>query len=290
MSDPASEIRRRRARDLRNPERRVRRTERDHWILEGLSKMRFLTTTQISRLAFEGSRWAANKRLRKLLDAGLLRVWVRDLAKDNIYSLDRAGARHLMLEAQSSDAVTVPRGLDGNLDHLLSINQVRISMAVDLPEVGGELVWWKSDWEWPRGRKGIIPDALFTIRWEGGVDQVFALEVDNNSCSLRGFLKKMLGYNSLRHESRSMVMPADFLILVVGQNPRWLERYRLALSHAGLESRVWFAVLADVEEKGAAGSLWRPVHEERSYSLRDLVFLPCPNDGNGSTSAVLTGG
>jgi hypothetical protein len=50
---------------------RVRLVERDRWLLEALAKMRFLTTRQLARLAFGGSRWAANKRLRKLFDAGL---------------------------------------------------------------------------------------------------------------------------------------------------------------------------------------------------------------------------
>ena len=47
-----------------------RPTPRDAWLLEALGKMRFLETRQIARLAFGGSRWAANKRLRKLLDRG----------------------------------------------------------------------------------------------------------------------------------------------------------------------------------------------------------------------------
>ena len=71
----------------------IRLQDRDAWLLGALGRMRFLTTSQLAQLGFGGSRWAANKRLRRLLDAGLVRVWVRDLAKENIYSLDRAGAK-----------------------------------------------------------------------------------------------------------------------------------------------------------------------------------------------------
>src|SRR5713226_4851410 len=110
-------LRTRRTERRREP-RRLRLTRRDPWILEALGKMRFLTTTQLARLAFQGSRWATNKRLRKLLDRGLVGVWVRNLAQENVYSLDRAGLR-LLTEQDENASWSVPRGLEGNLDHLL---------------------------------------------------------------------------------------------------------------------------------------------------------------------------
>ena len=73
----------------------VRVTERDRWLLEALTKMRFLSTRQIANLYFEGSRWNANKRLRRLFDAGLLQVWVRRLSEDNIYAISPKGLRVL---------------------------------------------------------------------------------------------------------------------------------------------------------------------------------------------------
>jgi hypothetical protein len=107
----------------------IRIQERDRFILEALGKMRFLTTAQIAALAFGHSRWAANKRLRKLLDAAFVRAWVRELAKENVYSLDRLGARTLDGDGR------VPRRLDGTIEHLLGINQVRSALALALPTV-----------------------------------------------------------------------------------------------------------------------------------------------------------
>src|SRR3989442_7959764 len=72
-----------------------RLTDRDLWILEALGRMRFLTTKQLARLAFGSSNLAANKRMRRLLNSGLVRAWVRDLARDNIYGLTEIGARLL---------------------------------------------------------------------------------------------------------------------------------------------------------------------------------------------------
>src|SRR2546427_969697 len=81
---------------------RIRLQDRDCWIIESLAKMRFLTTGHLAELFFEGSRWAANKRLRRLLDAGLIRSWVLDLAQDNVYSLDRKGVN--LLNDRDDDA------------------------------------------------------------------------------------------------------------------------------------------------------------------------------------------
>jgi DNA-binding transcriptional ArsR family regulator len=68
-------------------------------VLDALAKMQFLTTRQIGHLLFNGSRSAANKRLRKLFDAGLVRVWLRSLNTDNIYALAPRGRR--LLEEES---------------------------------------------------------------------------------------------------------------------------------------------------------------------------------------------
>ena len=80
----------------------ARLRESDYWLLEALAKMRFLKTSQITKL-FQKSRWTTNKWMRKLVDAGLVRVWVRSLAEENIYSLDRAGARMLQKSQEATD-------------------------------------------------------------------------------------------------------------------------------------------------------------------------------------------
>src|SRR2546425_12729822 len=93
---------------------RMRGTERDRWLLETVGKLRFATTSQLTRLHFT-SRWGANKRLRKLLDAGLVRAWVRSLSEENVYSLDRRGVR-LLEKDHSGDGWFVARGLYRKLD------------------------------------------------------------------------------------------------------------------------------------------------------------------------------
>ena len=256
--------------------------DRDRWIIESLGKMRFLTTTQLARLVFGGSRWAANKRLRKLLDAGLIRSWVRDLAEDNVYSLDRKGLG-VLDDPDLGTNHTVARGLDGNLTHLLSINQARIALVLDLPAAGGEIAWWRSDWELrARFREPVIPDALFEVHWAGMERTVFALEVDNNTRSSRRFLAKILRYRSLAARGGSYGV-SDFVTLVVGRDGRSQERYRLGVGHIRVDSRIWFAALHDFDSNGACAPIWTSVAGQEGYSLRDLSSLPY---GKAGSSAV----
>lgn len=279
-------------RTVRRRERVVRVTARDAWLLEAVAKMRFLETRQLARFAFQGSRWAANKRLRKLLDAGLLRVWVRDLARDNVYSLTRAGVHELVECSDGGSLWTVPRGLDGNLDHLLAINEVRISLALGLAEVGGEIRHWRSDWELRASSRGrIVPDALFALGWAGdGHSQIFALEVDNATRSPRRFLGKLLKYGALRVRGRDLYGVRDFLTLVVGREERWVERYRQALAHARLGFRVWFTTLPLLGREGALGRIWIAADGEERYSLRDLASLPYGKEGSEEEFAGIAQG
>lgn len=240
--------------------------------------MRFLTTRQVAKLAFHGSRWAAQKRLRKLLDAGMVRAWVQDLAKDNVYALTRRGAG-ILTDLDRQYGATVPRGLDGNLEHLLAINQVRISIALGLDATGGELVWWRSDWELRgRLRSRLVPDALFVVRWEGR-DQAFALEVDNQSRSPRAFLGKLVGYASVILRGGDLYGVSDFLALVVVSDSRWLGRYLEAVEHARMGGHVWFVTLEALRDGGGEAPLWRTLDRE-GYSLRMVANLLYGREGS----------
>ena len=260
----------------------VRVTERDTYILEALTKMRFLTTSQLARLFFGSSRWSANKRLRTLLDFGLVKVWVRSLSEDNIYSLAAPGLRLLKKTQGDEHGLNpiAPRGLDGNIGHLLAINQVRIALAVGLEDSGGELSCWKSDWDLrAHGRSRVIPDALFGIQWVGRQERVFTLEVDRNTKSPRNFLAKILSYESSFGAYGGLYGFNDFLVLVVGEDPKWVERYRSAVSRLRLSERLWFAIADELQTKGANEPIWSTADDTEKYSLRDLSFVPYGKEG-----------
>ncbi len=237
--------------------------------------MRFLTTSQIAAIGFEGSPWAALKRLRKLLDAGFIRVWMTSLNEENIYAVSRQA-----LNLLDSNAA-IPRTLDGNLDHLLAINRVRIAFALDLARLDGELVRWRSDWELRTElRSRVIPDALFDVRWADGSLTTFALEVDHHSRSTRGFLKKLLGYmasGTLNH-----------VVLFVGHDPQWVERYRQALARTRLAPQVWFTTFAMLESEGLTARIFTTAGNDEHYSLRDLSRLPYGKEGRSAISLDAT--
>jgi hypothetical protein len=235
----------------------VRVTARDRWVLEALGKLKFARTSHLARMAFGSSRWTGRRRLRRLFDAGLVRVWVPRIDGPNVYSLTRRGA------ALVGPDVSAPGGLDGRLEHLLVVNTVRISLALTLPEAGGILVAWQSDWELER-LSPVVPDAIVRVAWGDGAEMTYALEVDNRSRAPQAFVRKIAAYAGSCYGSAAA-------ILVVGRDPRWLGRYREALGRVGLRAPVWFAPVTAVEEAGAFGSIWEPVVGTPKVPLRGVA-------------------
>jgi protein involved in plasmid replication-relaxation len=269
----------------------VRMTERDVWILEALTKMRFLTTSQMAQLFFDGSQWSANKRLRRLFDAGVVQVWMRSLAQENVYSVTQRGLQLLAEQEEDTDNGGIaPRGLDGNLDHLLAINQVRIALALALPTIGAELTWWRSDWELrAHGRERIIPDALFGIGWEQDSAQAVALEVDNHTKSPRKFVQKILAYTSRRQQHRGLYGLSDMVVLVVGRDPYWVERYRLGLETIQVDEWVWCTTWQAISNPGMLAPIWHPPGDAHCYSLQELKSLPYGKEGSSHATPALPG-
>ena len=277
-------VRRRQARAVPAADRPFRFTERDEWILEALAKMRFLTTDQIAELGFQRSRSAANKRLRKLLDAGLVQVWVESLAAPNVYGLTRAGAR-LLGDARDQTPIAVPRSLEGNLAHLLGINQVRISLAIGLEATSGTLGWWQSDWELrARFREAVIPDALFAVNWGDGVSSTFALEVDHATRSSRALVAKLLRYRSLLSRGRGLYGLEEVVTLVVGFDERWLRRHRRTLAHVGLGPRLWLTSMNELKAQGGLSTIWQDPMSDDRHSIRALATLPYGKEGSSGAS------
>lgn len=125
--------------------------------------------------------------------------------------------------------IRCPRELDGRIDHLLAINTVRIALATSLPE-DSPLTWWRSDWDMrAHSQQRTIPDALFAIDWPDIGERVFALEVEHGTRSPRSFQAKLLRYAAASYRPRGIYGATNPIVLVVGQSPTWLARYRDAL-------------------------------------------------------------
>ena len=154
-------------------------TERDKAILHALQEMKFLRTSQLAQLCFGRLNSTVRLRLRRLLDAGLIKTWVTALDEQNVYSLGRKGLAVLVGKSACEEiSFNIPRRLERRLDHLTAINDFRINLALALPTQGGVIVKWLSEWQIKQpGKQGLVPDALFRLR-VGQQTRTFSLEVD----------------------------------------------------------------------------------------------------------------
>jgi hypothetical protein len=144
-------------------------------------------------------------------------------------------------------------------------------LAVSLPEGNAEILWWRSDWELrSHGRERVIPDSIFLVKWHGLKDQVYALEVDNNTRSSRNFIKKILAYASLQTRGKDIYGVSDQIILVGCSDRKWMERYRFSVKQLQPNRRVWFTTVEEIKREGATGAIWAKGSEKRR-SLLELT-------------------
>src|SRR5262249_57087941 len=92
--------------------------------------------------------------------------------------------------------------------------------------------------------------------------------------SARNFVGKILGYESLFGAYEGLYGFNDFLVLVVGEDPKWVERYRSSVSRFRLSERLWFAIADELQTKGANEPIWSTADGTEKYSLRNLSFVP----------------
>lgn len=251
---------------------RARVTERDRSFLLALARTRYLTTGLIAHLLFHGSRRIANRRARRLLDLGLIRCWVPSLNHDNIYGLTAAGRRLLGESGEDlPDAVQCPRNLDAQWQHELAINSVRLRLALDLERSNTELAWWRSNRELrAAARQASIPDALFAIEWSEGAEQIYALEVEYATRAPQSFLRKVARYTAAWYRAGGIYGVGHPVVLVVGRDPTWLERYRSATTRLAMPIVIGFTTLVEVEAEGPVGAVWRTPRGDEKVCLQSL--------------------
>src|SRR5262249_40446459 len=161
---------------------------------------------------------------------------------------------------------------DGRIDHLLAINSVRIAIATGLPH-DTPLAWWRSDWELrAHSRQHTIPDALFAIEWPDIGEQVFALEVEYRTRAPRSVQGKLLRYSAASYRRGGIYGVANPVVLIVGNNPNWLARYRTAVAPLTLSISVGFARLDEIQRHGAVNAVWQDRINDGRHSLRELAI------------------
>ncbi len=212
---------------------------RDPQIFFALTKMRFLRTRDISKLYFN-NKLTANKRLRRLFDAGYIQAWVQELYADNIYSLHHKGRAFLVQHMGfSGDDVAVPTGIKNvNLNHLFGINSFRISLSIGIKETPGlRLALFRPDWQLQRLQMPLIPDAIFMIEdTRNGAPRrhYFSLEYDSGTEPLSYWIKKKAGaYLEIRRANYLFYGLEKFTIVVVAPSKRRIRTLAKAIYQAG---------------------------------------------------------
>jgi hypothetical protein len=276
--------RRTRRTDRRLPSNGLRLTPRDLELLQATGRLRFATTAQLARLVFNGSVWAARKRLRRLLDAGLIRCWVPRLEAPNIYALAPGGARVLGADTDG-ESWPAPRGLDRRLEHLLAVNSLRVALAATLDAESAQIDWWRSDMELAgRGANRAVPDGLFRVSWPDG-PQTFALEVDRTPPAPEAFVRRLVRYE------RGGILAfgvQDFSLLIVGSTPGWVNRARQHAARLRLTQRISFSTFEEVARAGAK-AVWVALSGELQPSLRRVASVKTglgPEGGDLATAAA----
>ncbi len=222
--------RRRASRRVPVRSRTFRLVERDVDVLLALAKMRVLRTSDVAALYFR-AKGTAQKRLRRLFDAGLVRAIVADLAFENRYALTSAG--HAALAEALGDANvpawrSAPRVDRRNARHLELLNRYRIALALGCARLGLELRRFVPEWDLRSGEPeaSLIPDAVFVIFGESG-QASFALEIDTGTEPSGTVMRKLERYDAAAAMRRSVggsVAPSVVIVTATPRRARTLAR------------------------------------------------------------------
>jgi len=202
------------------PNSLTRVQQRDIEILEALYSYRFLTTSQIESLFFNTKK-RAERRLRKLYDAGLVDRIFRPVvvgSAEIIYVLSGYGVNLLSQETGvDREEINEARLKSQNqkslfLDHFIDINQFRIALTLSCKTSNYAILFWKyenelknvneqgvlisdkvKDPENPSQKIPVSPDAFFGLETSKG-KAYFFVEIDRATMSNTRFKRKMIGY------------------------------------------------------------------------------------------------
>jgi hypothetical protein len=202
--------------------------ERTSTLLLALAKMRLLRTSDIARLSF-GAVGTAQKRLRKLHDAGLVRAVRVEHFGEQRFVLTRAGYTQLADVFERQDLPPFadhPLAGVRSLEHLDLLNRYRIALATSVAMHDIELVAFVSSWERPGGAPlaGVVPDAV--VRLAVGEHVVtLALTIDPGRAPPTQVRRKVARYAALlRRPASASAAPFPLLMTVNARRARSLAR------------------------------------------------------------------
>ena len=218
-------------------------TSRDRRILSACAACQVLATSQIHRWHFGNvSLNMAQKRLRKLVEAGYLDTVETKVCTDNLLILAKEGQRQLQAEGMSAELKQDP---PKDLAHHMGVVDLRIAIERGLEGMPGlRLRYFYAYWElgrfaWPHP---VIPDAIFSVR--NAYTAQAALEFDRKTETLGVFAQKLLQYRLLLHRHPLST------VIVVAEKSKDVERMQQGLEQAGNRIPLLIVALEEFKQRG----------------------------------------
>ncbi len=227
----------------------LRLTERDRALIVKCSLCRYLTTNQIQRFYFPHATVnAVQKRLRKLSEAGYLRIYREDLMSENFHSVGPKGKA--IVEEKGVEAVVgseVPR----QIAHVRGVNDIRIAVETGAVRVAYFFAYWQLanlGWSHP-----VIPDAIFALRLPER--RTFAVEYDRLTETFEVLVSKLSAYGD------GLPGFAFEAVVIVTERSRRLDLLVREIRKRNVTVRVLATALAELE----------------TTSMFDYMFLELPH-------------
>jgi hypothetical protein len=218
-------------------------TSRDWKILRTVAACQVLDTSQVHRWHFLNvSLNMAQKRLRKLVEAGYLDAVETKVCADNLLVLGKEGQRQLQ---QQGWDIEMKKELPRDLAHHMGVVDMRIAIERGLehmPEL--KLRYFYAYWELGRFAWSypIIPDAIFSVR--NALTAQVALEFDRKTETLAVFAEKLLQYRLLLHRHPLTT------VMVVAEKSKDVERLQQGLEQVGTRIPLLIVALEELKQRG----------------------------------------
>ncbi|MFO0590521.1 MAG: replication-relaxation family protein [Polyangiaceae bacterium] len=221
---------------------------RDIDVLESLGWAGFLATSQVEHLHFP-SRRTAQRRLRALLDHGLVRAHTQGeaLQKESVFTLTPLGAEQLIeqriLEPATVKLAHAPRL--GKLAHLLLTRDAFVTFV--LAEKAALFTLREFRFEEDLGKDaslraaGLLPDALVDVAFPGLEERV-ALEVDCGTETTTTLTKKFTAYRTVFAAPGSALGATRTMLHVVALTEARATTIRRIVADVGLTGRTLVAL------------------------------------------------
>jgi hypothetical protein len=256
-------------------------------IFIALQKMKLLRTQDLTRLYF-GSSSRTNKRLRKLCREGYIKCKTQLPSSDYLYSLGPKGEEYLV-EHYDDYNVHTKEGRTFNVNHLIALNSIRISLALAADKQSDwKLIFFRPEWELKCERDPtlltLIPDAIFQLQLSDNGEskkRTFVLEVDLGSEAPSYLVKtKLKKYFEIKNMQVPFYGFTDFKLLIITTSSHRILRFAEAVSNEPLSHDVLFAVLEHLNEDTVSGRIFLSAH---------AIGLQSQPAGNSEASTIYQG-